>query len=192
MKIRTVTAIPASVPYNHREHPDDPPVDEPLGGAARIFTSPAALAKAYQQVGGSPSWGLNLCLGTVSEIGGETTVNEDRLLRPEDAICYVHSRDVLGTVPNFAECFLGEGNFNPARVIRRLASVSFDSFLIDDYVPAMIGDLNTWYDTSPEAYRGRARHTPSATSRACSTAWESTETVGSSGSSKTTRQNKAL
>ena len=30
-------------------HPDDPPVDEPLGGAARIFTTPAALVTAREQ-----------------------------------------------------------------------------------------------------------------------------------------------
>jgi len=91
--------------------------------------------------------------------------------------CYVHFHAVRGTVPGFAEYFLGEGNFNPARVIRCLASVSFDSFLIDDHVPAMIGDPDTWGDTSPEAYLAAARHTPSATSRACSTAWQWTKTL---------------
>lgn len=139
-------------------HPDDPPVDEPLGGAARIFISLAALATAYAQACGSPSWGLNLCLGTVSEMGGEETVNQViDFFGPKNAICYVHFRDVRGTVPDFAECFLGEGNFNPARVIRRLASVGFDSFLIDDHVPAIIGDPDTWGDTSSEAYCGRGR-----------------------------------
>jgi mannonate dehydratase len=139
-------------------HPDDPPVAEPLGGAARIFISPAALARAYEQAGGSSSWGLNLCLGTVSEMGGEATVNQViDFFGPKNAICYVHFRDVDGTVPNFAECFLGEGNFNPARVIRRLAGAGFDSFLIDDHVPAMIGDLDTWGDTSSDAYCSRGR-----------------------------------
>ncbi|HEY3880474.1 MAG TPA: mannonate dehydratase [Trebonia sp.] len=139
-------------------HPDDPPVDEPLGGAARIFTSPAALARAHEQAGGAACWGLNLCLGTVSEMGGETAVNEViDFFGPRNAICYVHFRDVRGTVPSFAECFLGEGNFSPARVIRRLVSTGFDSFLIDDHVPAVIGDLDTWGDTSSEAYCGRGR-----------------------------------
>ena len=36
------------------------------------------------------------------------------------AICYVHFRDVRGVVPSFAECFLGEGNLDPAPVIKRL------------------------------------------------------------------------
>lgn len=55
-------------------HPDDPPVDTPLGGAARIFTSPAAFVSAREQAGRSPAWGLNFCLGTVSEMGGQDAV----------------------------------------------------------------------------------------------------------------------
>jgi mannonate dehydratase len=139
-------------------HPDDPPVEEPLGGAARIFTSPAALTEACRRANGSPAWGLNFCLGTVSEMAGEQSINEviDTLGRA-GRIFYVHFRDVRGTVPRFAECFLGEGNFNPGRVISRLHDAGFDGFLIDDHVPAMIGDRDTWRDTSPEAYCSRGR-----------------------------------
>jgi mannonate dehydratase len=139
-------------------HPDDPPVDAPLGGAARIFTSPAALERARSQSHGSPSWGLNLCLGTVSEMGGETAVNTviDQL-GPLGKIFYVHFRDVAGQVPAFAECFLGEGNLDVAAVLRRLHHNGFESFIIDDHVPAIIGDRDTWADTSSEAYCSRGR-----------------------------------
>lgn len=139
-------------------HPDDPPVEEPLDGAARIFTSPAALAQAGAQAGDSPAWGLNFCVGTVSEMGGEQAVNEviDTLGR-QGRIWYVHFRDVRGTVPRFTECFLGEGNISPARVISRLHAAGFSGFLIDDHVPAMIGDHDTWRDISPEAYCSRGR-----------------------------------
>jgi mannonate dehydratase len=137
-------------------HPDDPPVSEPLGGIARIFTSPDALSRAHKQAGGSASWGLNFCLGTVSEMGGEESINEVIDLLGK-AILYVHFRDVRGTVPAFTECFLGEGNFNPARVISRLVDAGFDGFIIDDHVPAMIGDPDTWGDTSPAAYCSRGR-----------------------------------
>jgi mannonate dehydratase len=138
-------------------HPDDPPVDVPLGGAARIFTRPAALVAAYEQANGSTSWGVNLCLGTISERGGEDAVNEViDALAPLGAIPSVHFRDVQGTVPHFKECFLGEGNLNPARVIKRLHAKGFDGYIIDDHVPAMVGDT-IWLDTSPEAYCGRGR-----------------------------------
>jgi mannonate dehydratase len=139
-------------------HPDDPPVEEPLGGAARILTSPAALAEARERAGGSPAWGLNLCIGTVSEMGGAAAVDEViDLFGPDGRIFYVHFRDVQGTVPRFRESFLGEGNLDPARVVTRLHERGFDGFLIDDHVPAMIGDLDTWGDTSPEAYCSRGR-----------------------------------
>ncbi len=139
-------------------HPDDPPVDEPLGGVARIFTSPAAIAEGYRRANGSPAWGLNFCLGTVSEMGGQQAVDEViDLLGPIGRICYVHFRDVRGTVPRFTECFLGEGNLDPARVVRRLHECGFDGFMIDDHVPAMIGDVDTWGDTSPAAYCSRGR-----------------------------------
>jgi mannonate dehydratase len=139
-------------------HPDDPPVDEPLGGAARIFNSPASLVRAREQANASSSWGLDFCLGTVSEMGGEDAVNAViDTLGPVGAIFYVHFRDVQGTVPSFRECFLGEGNYSPARVIRRLHDVGFDGFLIDDHVPAMIGDPDTWMDISSDAYCSRGR-----------------------------------
>lgn len=139
-------------------HPDDPPVDVPLGGAARIFTTPANLIEAWKRSGGSPAWGLNLCLGTVSEMGGEVAVNEViDTLGPAGRIFYVHFRDVQGTVPRFTESFLGEGNLNPSRVIRRLHDVGFTGFMIDDHVPAMDGDMDTWGDTSSAAYCSRAR-----------------------------------
>ena len=139
-------------------HPDDPPVDEPLGGAARIFTTPRSLVTAYEQAGRSAAWGVNFCLGTVSEMGGEAAVDEViDTLGVAGAICYVHFRDVQGTVPSFRECFLGEGNLDPARVLRRLRDCGFDGFVIDDHVPAMIGDPDTWLDTSAEAYCSRGR-----------------------------------
>jgi mannonate dehydratase len=139
-------------------HPDDPPVDTPLGGAARIFISPAAIDRALTQSRNSPSWGLNLCLGTVSEMGGQAAVDAviDRL-GPLGKVFYVHFRDVSGQVPAFAECFLGEGNLDVAAVVKRLHDTGFDSFLIDDHVPAIIGDRDTWADTSPDAYCSRGR-----------------------------------
>ncbi len=82
-------------------------------------------------------------------MGGTETV--DRVIDtfgPQGRIVYVHFRDVQGVVPRFQESFLGEGNYDPAAVLRRLAAVGFDGFLIDDHVPAMIGDEDTWANTT--------------------------------------------
>jgi mannonate dehydratase len=54
----------------------------------------------------------------------------------------VHFRDVKGTVPNFVECFLGEGNFEPANVIQQLIDVGFEGWLQDDHVPFMTDDTS--------------------------------------------------
>lgn len=139
-------------------HPDDPPTSEPLGGIARIMSSPEGLERAHQLTGDNPAWGLTLCLGTVSEMDGERSVNRViDYFGPRGRICYIHFRDVNGTVPAFREAFLGEGNYDPAAVLKRLASVGFDGFLIDDHVPAMIGDPDVWTDTSSAAYCSRGR-----------------------------------
>ena len=131
-------------------HPDDPPVPM-LGGVARLFWRPANFIKAYEMLGRSPAWSLDLCLGCCSEMaGGKANVEEMiRYFAPKQAISYIHFRDVQGTVPNFTECFIGDGNFDPAEVIALLAETGFEGFLLDDHVPKMDGDSD-WN------HRGRA------------------------------------
>ena len=98
----------------------------------------------------SPAFGLDLCLGTVSEMGGEQAVVEAiESFGPSGNIAYVHFRDVQGSVPRFQEAFLGEGNYNPLKVMRLLKRVGFTGFILDDHVPRMTGD-------SEYAHRGRA------------------------------------
>jgi mannonate dehydratase len=139
-------------------HPDDPPTGVALGGVARILSSPEGLERAYELSNGSPAWGLDLCLGTVSEMDGEKSVNRViDFFGPKGKIFYVHFRDVQGVVPRFKESFLGEGNYDPAAVLRRLANTGFDGFIIDDHVPAIIGDEDTWADTASAAYCSRGR-----------------------------------
>ena len=122
-------------------HPDDPPVPM-LGGVARLFYKPDNFKKAYDLVGRSEAWSLDLCLGCCSEMaGGKANVTEMiEYFAPKGRISYIHFRDVKGTVPNFTECFIGDGNFDPAEVIVLLAKNGFDGFLLDDHVPKMDGD----------------------------------------------------
>ncbi len=139
-------------------HPDDPPTRLALGGVARVFASPEGLERAYEISNGSAAWGLDLCLGTVSEMAGQASVNRViDFFGPKGKIFYVHFRDVRGVVPKFDEAFLGEGNYDPAAVLGRLAQAGFDGFLIDDHVPAIIGDDDTWADTASAAYCSRGR-----------------------------------
>lgn len=130
-------------------HPDDPPVPS-LGGVARLFRNIEGF-KRGEEIANSPAWGLDLCLGCCSEMtGGAADVM--RMIEhfgPRGKIYYVHFRDVHGTVPEFQECFIGEGNYDPAAVMLALQQNGFDGFLLDDHVPHMDDDTE-W------AHRGRA------------------------------------
>ena len=132
-------------------HPDDPPVPM-LGGVARIFHEPAGFKRAEEiaiATGAVEAWGLDLCLGCCSEMpGGAANVREMiEHFGPSGRILYVHFRDVQGTVPCFQECFLGEGNWDPAEVMVLLKRNGFTGFMIDDHVPHMDGDTN-WNHTA--------------------------------------------
>lgn len=134
-------------------HPDDPPVPM-LGGVARIFAEPAGFKRAEEialATGAGDAWGLDLCLGCCSEMpGGKANViGMIEYFGPRDRILYVHFRDVQGTVPNFKECFIGDGNYDPAEIMLLLKRNGFTGFLLDDHVPRMDGDTS-WN------HRGRA------------------------------------
>jgi mannonate dehydratase len=131
-------------------HPDDPPVPM-LGGVARLFYKPENFIRAWELNPTSDHWGLDLCLGCCSEMPGGAA-NVRRMIEffgPKGRILYVHFRDVKGTVPNFTECFIGEGNFDPAEAMRLLRTSGFHGFLLDDHVPHMDDDTD-WN------HRGRA------------------------------------
>lgn len=155
----TVLPVAESVGVRLALHPDDPPTTRPLGGAARIFSTIDGLKRADEAAAGSPVWGLDLCLGSLSEMpDGASAINEAiSHFGPRGRILYVHFRDVQGSVPRFKECFLGEGNYNPATVLRTLADNGFSGFLIDDHVPAMLGDDGTWERIDSRAYCSRGR-----------------------------------
>ena len=80
---------------------------------------------------------LDKLIGTYAEYG---QFNGTVLVAEKGKIIYVHFRDVLGTVPNFREAFIGEGNLNMFQVMKTLKELNFKGFLIDDHVPRMVGD----------------------------------------------------
>ncbi len=129
-------------------HPDDPPV-ESLGGVARIFRNFEGFKRAIDRFD-SPNHGLDFCMGCWSEMDGHDYVIEAiRHFGGRGRIIYVHFRDVQGTVPNFNECFINEGNVDPFEVMKTLKEVGFTGFMITDHVPAMVDDSD-W------GHRGRA------------------------------------
>lgn len=129
-------------------HPDDPPV-ESLGGVARIFRNFEGFKRAMDTFT-SPNHGLDFCMGCWSEMGGhDYVIDAIRHFGSRGQIVYVHFRDVQGTVPCFNECFIDEGNVDHFEAMKALKESGFTGFMIDDHVPAMVGD-------TPWGHRGRA------------------------------------
>jgi mannonate dehydratase len=130
-------------------HPDDPPVDYPLGGIPRLFRNFENFARAME-VHRSPMHGLDFCHGCWSEMrGGEGVLDAIRYFGERGRLFYIHLRDVVGKADNFTEVFLGDGNVNPVETVKTLKEVGFNGFLIDDHVPHMVEDTG-W------GHRGRA------------------------------------
>jgi mannonate dehydratase len=151
--MRAVLPVAAEAGVKLALHPDDPPIPM-LGGIARLFKDVDGFKRAERIALDSPggdAWGLDLCLGCCSEMpgGADNVAAMIDHFGPRGRILYVHFRDVQGTVPSFAECFIGEGNYNAARTMRRLKDAGFTGFLLDDHVPHLIDD-------TPWAHRGRA------------------------------------
>jgi len=121
-------------------HPSDPPV-KTLAGIPRLFRSVNSFKKAME-IANSEAWGIDLCLGTFSEMegGSDNVFDAIKYFVPHKKILYIHFRDVEGTVPDFKEAFIGDGNYNPAEVIFLLNKLNFDGFLISDHVPIMTND----------------------------------------------------
>ncbi len=127
-------------------HPSDPPLPV-VAGVERIFISKEDYLKA-EKIADNPAWGINLCMGTFSQLGGEEYVLDMiREFAPRKRIHMVHFRDVQGTVDNFSECFLGEGRYNPCKVMRELAKYNYDGLVLDDHVPYLTNDTR-WGHTS--------------------------------------------
>ena len=129
-------------------HPDDPPVPS-LGGVGRVFRNFENFRRAMETFD-SPMHGLDFCHGCWSEMkGGAGVIDAIRYFGERNKLFYVHLRDVQGSVEDFTECYLGDGNCDPVETIRTLKQVGFHGFLLPDHVPRMVGDAE-W------CHRGRA------------------------------------
>ncbi|HEV2126368.1 MAG TPA: hypothetical protein VGW38_26725 [Chloroflexota bacterium] len=83
-------------------------------------------------------------------MGGEAAVLAAiESLGSRGKIAYAHFPDVRGTVPRFEECFLGECNYRPLRVMRALKRAGFVGFILDHHSPRLADDTDY-------GHRGRA------------------------------------
>ena len=136
-------------------HPSDPPLPE-VDGKSRIFISLDDF-KYGEQITNSDAWKVNLCLGCFSQINGEESALEAiHYLGQRDKIAMVHLRDVQGTGECFKECLLGEGNYDPAKLIMALHEVGYDGCIMDDHVPYIV-NATRWGHTARANAHGYIR-----------------------------------
>ena len=127
-------------------HPSDPPIKN-VAGADRIFISQEDFRRA-EKIADNPAWGINFCMGTFSQLGGEEAVmNMIKEFVPKKRIHLVHFRDVQGTVEHFNECFIGEGRYNPTKIMKALYDYGYNGPILDDHVPFLTNDTR-WGHTA--------------------------------------------
>lgn len=132
-------------------HPSDPPLRQ-VAGIDRIFICAEDFERA-EKIAASEAFGVNFCIGTFSQLGGEAAVMEmiEKFVS-RDKVHMVHFRDVQGTVEHFQECFLGEGRMNPGRIMKALYDHNYQGLLLDDHVPFLTGDTRWGHTARANAF----------------------------------------
>jgi mannonate dehydratase len=118
-------------------HPDDPPVAS-VRGLPRIMHSVDAFQRALELVP-SPANAITLCQGNF------TLMTDDlpRVIRhfgTQDAIAFVHFRDLVGTSERFVETFHDEGQTDMPACMRAYAEIGYEGVMRTDHVPTLEGD----------------------------------------------------
>jgi len=124
-------------------HPDDPPVPDPLGGAARIVTSMENYDRIYN-IAPSPSNAMLFCQGCFAEMGGD--IYEDiAFAASAGRICYVHFRDIVGNPYDFQEVFIDEGQHDMKKAMETYRDNGFCGPFMMDHTPQFSAPFNSWH-----------------------------------------------
>jgi mannonate dehydratase len=116
-------------------HPDDPPMPA-LRGTARLIYQPH-LYQRLLDLKPSRANALEFCIGSLAEMSeGDIYQVVDQYSR-QNAIGYVHFRNVRGKVPEYREVFVDEGDVDMIRVMQILSRNGYDGVIIPDHTPQM-------------------------------------------------------
>ncbi len=117
-------------------HPDDPPMPV-IRGTARLVHQPRIYQQLFDLVP-SPNSQAELCVGTLSEMTERHDLYPaiDRYSKA-GKVAYVHLRNVKGTVPNYVEAFVDDGDTDIIKVIRILFHNGFEGVITPDHSPGM-------------------------------------------------------
>jgi mannonate dehydratase len=134
--LREVVPVAEEAGVRLAAHPDDPPMPT-IRGYGRLVYKPEHYQRLLDLYP-SRSNALEFCQGTVAEMVGEKDVYwaVDHYSK-QDAIGYVHFRNVRGKIPRYEEVFIDEGDVDMIEALRIYHRNGYDGVLIPDHTPHM-------------------------------------------------------
>jgi mannonate dehydratase len=141
--LRRVIPVAEELGIRMALHPDDPPLPETMGGAARIVSTLEQYKRIFNLVP-SPSNAMLFCQGCVTEMG-EDVEQAIREIGALDKIVYVHFRNVRGTPRNFQETFIDEGDVDMVKMMQVYREVGFKGPFMMDHTPRFAYDTQSFY-----------------------------------------------
>ena len=119
-------------------HPDDPPMPT-MRQQPRLVYQPHHYQRLLD-LKPSPANTLEFCLGSLAEMTEGNIYDAVDDYSRQNAIAYIHFRNVTGKVPHYRETFVDDGDIDMLRVVRILKRNRFEGVLIPDHTPAMSCD----------------------------------------------------
>jgi mannonate dehydratase len=116
-------------------HPDDPPMPT-IRQQPRLVYQPS-LYRRVMEINPSPNNQIELCVGTLAETTEGNFYEAVEDYAAQKRIGYVHLRNVRGTVPNYRETFIDEGDVDVFRILHSLHKNNFQGVIIPDHAPQM-------------------------------------------------------
>lgn len=133
--------IPVCNEYGIRAacHPHDPGVPaDGFQGITRVLGTVDGL-KRFVSIAESPYHGLNLCIGTTSEMLYEPATEILEVIRyfgSRKKIFNIHFRNIRGGRDDFQEVYLDNGDLDMLAVLRALQEVDYPYMVMPDHVPS--------------------------------------------------------
>ena len=119
-------------------HPDDPPMPR-VRSQPRLIYRPDLYQKLID-IHNSRSNQLEFCVGTIAEMQTGDIYQAVEQYSAQGRIAYVHLRNVRGKVPQYKETHIDEGDVDVLRVLKILATNSFEGVVIPDHAPQLTCD----------------------------------------------------
>jgi mannonate dehydratase len=116
-------------------HPDDPPMPY-VRNTPRLVYQPILYQKLLD-LHPSPNNSLEYCLGSLAEMTEGNIYEATEHYASQNAIGYIHFRNVKDKVPQYKETFIDEGDIDMHRIIGILKKNNYSGVLIPDHTPLM-------------------------------------------------------